>query len=68
MNADKPHIAIMNISFMVYEMDSTGQPTGQTIGRHAVMKSGVRPKILPIIGESYQDCLNKLKEKIDGIV
>ena len=68
MNAEKPHMAILNVSFLIYEVDSTGQPNGKMVGRQEVIKSGVKPKTVSVLGTDYQDCLDKLKAKINAIV
>lgn len=68
MNTEKPHMAVINVSFLIYEIDSTGQPNGQMVGRQAIMKSGVKPKTVSVLGTDYQDCLDKLKAKLDAIV
>lgn len=65
--SDIPHKAIINISFSVYPVDPTGEVSGHTVHRSTLGSAGCKHKVLQVIGTSLDDCLKKLKDKVDSI-
>lgn len=61
-----PHKAIINISCSVYPVLSTGELSGQIVSRNELKNFGVSNKLLEITGSSLEDCLEKLKLKMES--
>ena len=63
-NEDAPHIALILVRAEVYEQNPNGEFCG---GVSSVYPEKERYIILPINGSNKENCLQKLKEKIEEI-
>lgn len=67
MNKDGPFTAIINVSVSIYPVDSTGELSGRLVDRKTLKDSGVKHKIIKVNGNSYEECAEALRKKLDGI-
>lgn len=67
MNKDKPYTAIINVSVSVYPVDPTGELSGRIVDKNTLREHGIKSKLIKINGNSYDECVLALKEKLDGI-
>lgn len=67
MNKDSPYTAIINVSVSVYPVDPTGELSGRMVNRATLKESGIKHKIIKVNGNSYEECVEALREKLNGI-
>ena len=67
MNKDGPFTAIINVSVSIYPVDPTGELNGRMVDRGTLKESGIRHKIIKVNGNSYEECAEALREKLNGI-
>lgn len=67
MNPDVPHKAIVNISFSIYPVDSTGE-LKESVHRSQLQKDGLKHRILDVKGNTYQECVVALKNLMEKIL
>ena len=68
MNPDRPHKAIINIAFSIYPVDITGELSGESVHRNVLQASGLKHRILDVKGNTYEECVQALKDTIDRIL
>lgn len=66
MNPSRPHTAVLNVRVEVHALDDMGQCSGQTLSPTSLEQAGLSDAfILSVEGITAEDCLNKLKKKLE---
>ena len=61
----RPHTAVLNVMVEVHSLLDTGECSGKTVGIDVLEEHGIKSEfLLSVTGNSLNDCLNKLKNKI----
>lgn len=63
----KPHVALINISFLVHPVSPSGEISGATVDRQALLEHGLKSKLIRVKGNTLDECLENLRNKLDGI-
>lgn len=64
----RPHLALMNIMLEVYPLSEAGECSGEVVKINELSEFNLKPSILvSILGKNKEDCLNKLKQKIEEL-
>ncbi len=61
----KPHKAIININFQVFPIDVTGEANGFCLSRKELKEANVRPKTIEVKGNTKEECLEALRQKLE---
>jgi len=66
MDPSRPHSAVLNVQVEVHALDDLGQCSGQTLSASSLEQAGIKPSfLLSVSGISAEECLNKLKAKLE---
>ena len=66
MDPARPHTAVLNVQIEVHALDDIGQCSGQTLSTQSLEQADIQPSlILSVSGITAEDCLNKLKSKLE---
>ena len=61
----RPHTAVLNIMVEVHSLSDNGECSGNIVNSKKLEEYGLKPAfLLGVNGNSMEDCLIKLKEKI----
>jgi len=63
----KPHKAIININFQVFPIDVTGEANGFSLSRKQLRDANVRPKTIEVKGNTQEECLEALRQKLESL-
>lgn len=64
-NPNRPHKAIVNISFSIYPVEQTGDISGHSVHRVQLQKDQLKHKLLEVKGSTYEECVTNLKELLE---
>ena len=64
----KPHTAVLSVQLEVHSLLDTGECSGRVVSRSVLEEYGVQDAFLATItGMTLDDCLNKLKAKLEEL-
>lgn len=66
-NPNRPHKAVINISFSICPVEATGDVSGQNVSRHQLQQDGLKHRLMEVKGSSYEGCVEELKGLLDKI-
>lgn len=67
MSNSSPHKAVILLTVEVHEILPSGECSGQPVPNNILKEHGLkRNMVVSVDGHDMDDCLKKLKEKIDG--
>lgn len=67
MSNSSPHKAVILLTIEVHEILPSGECSGQPVPNNILKEYGLkRNMVVSVDGHDMDDCLKKLKEKVDG--
>ena len=64
---NRPHKAVINISFSICPVEATGDVSGQNVSRQQLQSDGLKHRLMEVKGSSYEDCVEELKTLLEKI-
>ncbi len=66
MDPSRPHKAVINVQIEVHALDDMNQCSGRVLNNETLRQFGLHSSILLVVeGITAEDCLTKLKAKLD---
>ena len=64
----RPHVAVINVSLEVHSVLDSGECSGKVVSTDKLSEYNIKPHfLLSVTGNNMEDCLSKLKNKIEEI-
>ena len=61
-----PHVAVIDCRVEVNKVEKTGELSGKILNPKILEENGIKPQfLLSVTGYNIEDCLTKLKKKIE---
>lgn len=64
---NRPHKAVINISFSICPVEATGEVSGQNVSRQQLQSDGLKHKLMEVKGATYVACVEELKSLLEKI-
>jgi len=64
--SESPHTAVIHFNVFLHPVSPTGE-LGQPLGRRQIQDLGIKNKVTTIKGRNLEECIEKLKEKLDAL-
>ena len=62
----RPHTAVLNIQIQTHSLTNNGELSGNVLNANFLNKFGLKPSVLlRVDGIDAEDCLQKLKDKLN---
>lgn len=64
---NRPHKAVINISFSICPVEATGDVSGQNVSRQQLQNDGLKHRLMEVKGSTYMACVEELKILLEKI-
>lgn len=64
---NRPHKAVINISFSICPVEATGDISGQNVSRQQLQSDGLKHRLMEVKGSTYVACVEELKTLLEKI-
>lgn len=64
---NRPHKAVINISFSICPVEATGDVSGQNVSRQQLQSDGLKHRLMEVKGSTYVACVEELKILLEKI-